>query len=376
MAPRKKKTELEAAEPTAVVTEPMSEPVPEPAAALECEPVSEPVNEPVTEPTAEPDTLTPEPAKPAAASEAARAGPEEPEPKKHDENILTLNDQERGFTQDASEEVKWKYLASALRKHLILTGTVSGVEYSETINPICVIDYEGMRIIIPAREIFMVEWPENEIPPLNVRILLAHMLGARVDFMLAGVDVKKHAAVASRRRALIELQKRYYESGRVKPGILVACRIIKVDKKSITVEALGVDSMIPATEVAWEWFAEARDLYSTGDLVVALVKAVSKDPDTGQYHVTLSIREACSNPEREAARRLVPDSSYFGVVTGVTDQTIFVRLQTGVNVKTKMYSMPTPPMKNDTVCFRVRDIDDYGNVHGIISRVVRKFRLW
>ncbi len=359
MAPRKKKTDIETEEAAAVATEPEEEPVaeiflepiPEPSAALADEP--EPASEPAEPP---PET-------------AAR------EPRKRNENILTLNDQERGFTQDAGEEVKWKYLATAMHKHLILTGIVSGVEYTDSPSPICVIDYEGVRILIPGREMFMNTWPENESPPLNYRLKLAHILGATVDFVLAGVDVKNRAAVASRRTALQAIQERYYGTGRVKEGILIACRVIGVNPNSLSVEALGVDTNVRSSEVAWEWFSDIGELYSTGDIVVARVIRVRTDPETGRYHVRLSIKAASSNPEYEAARKLVPGSNYYGVVTGVGEEMIFVRLQIGVNVKTPTYSMKTPPQKHDTVSFRVKDVTDSGTVIGIITRVIRSNRL-
>ena len=77
-------------------------------------------------------------------------------------------------------------------------------------------------------------------------------------------------------------------------------------------------------------------------------------------------------------RTLSPElqSNYFGVVTGVNDRMIFVRLQAGVNVKTTSYSMKEPPQKNDTVCFRVRRFHpETGAVLGIITRVIKKNRL-
>lgn len=325
-----------------------------------------------------PRKKTPDPEPVEAENVKTEPAPAETEPvsRAPNEDILSLNDQERGFTRDASEEVKWNYLAAALRRHLVLTGVVSGVEMAETDHPICVIDYEGIRIIIPGHEMFMDDWPENSGPPLQFRLRFHRILGATVDFVLAGVDLKNHAAVASRRKALLQLQSRYYDSERVKEGILVACRVIGVGGKRVAVEALGVDTEIPASEAAWEWFADISDLYSPGDLVVARVKSVAWDPDAGRYSVELSIKAADPNPEPKAAEKLQPGSNYFGVVTGVTDRMIFVRLQAGVNVKTPKYAMKEPPHKLDTVSFHVQWINaEKGTVGGIITRVIKKNKL-
>ena len=121
------------------------------------------------------------------------------------------------------------------------------------------------------------------------QLRLHRILGATVDFSIAGLDLKNKAAVGSRRAALLELQQRYYESGRVKEGILVACRVIGIAHNRVTVEALGVDSEILGNEASWEWFSDISDLYGTGDIVVARVLAVEQDPETKLYRVSLSI---------------------------------------------------------------------------------------
>ncbi len=302
-------------------------------------------------------------------------GPDQPSEQPR-EDLLRLNDQERGFTRDASEDDKWNYLAGAFRKHLLLTGVVAGIEMPESRNPICVIDYEGIRILIPGDEMFAGDWPTVDNVTLKHQLRLHRILGATVDFSIAGLDLKNKAAVGSRRAALLELQQRYYESGRVKEGILVACRVIGIAHNRITVEALGVDSEILGNEASWEWFSDISDLYGTGDIVVARVLAVEQDPETELYRVSLSIKAANDNPERKAIEKLKVGSNYFGTVTGVGDKLVFVRLQAGVNVKTVMHAMKEPPHKNDTVSLKVTRINpDTGTVYGIVTRVIKKNRL-
>ena len=64
------------------------------------------------------------------------------------------------------------------------------------------------------------------------------------------------------------------------------------------------------------------------------------------------VKAATENPDLPALRKLVPGSNYFGVVTGVYDRLIFVRLQAGANAKTKLYHTKQIPSKLDTVSFR------------------------
>lgn len=306
-------------------------------------------------------------ASPPTASEERRA------PRQYSDDILTLNDQERGFTPEDTEDVKWNYLRGATHRHQILTGVVSGVENADGNNPVIAVDYEGIRILIPGHEMFMDDWPAGHAPPLNFRLRFGRILGATIDFVPSGVDLKNRAAVGSRREALRQRQLRYYASGRVKEGIRIACRVIDVSGSRVIVEALGVDTVIPASELSWEWFADISDLFSTGDIIVARVMSVQGDPETGQFKVSLSAKKAVENPDLVNLRKLVPGSNYFGVVTNVQDRTIYLRLQAGVNAKTKTYRTKELPSKLDTVSFLVRSVDEeYGAAFGIITRIIKR----
>ncbi len=167
------------------------------------------------------------------------------------------------------------------------------------------------------------------------------MLGATIDFIPAAVDIRNRAAVGSRKAAMLQRQKRYYATGRVKPGILMACRVLGVGNNTMTVAACGVDTEIYARNVSWEWFSDIADLHSTGDLVVARVMDVSYNEERDVYSVNLSIKEASENPDRAALEKITPNSNYFGVVTGVKDRVFFVRLQVGVNAKTQSSIVPS-----------------------------------
>lgn len=303
---------------------------------------------------------------PAAAPAAPR--------RQSSEDLLELNDQERGVTREDSEDAKWGYLAGAARRQQILTGIVStDISLTENGMPVVPIDFEGLCVKIPVREMFLSEWPDDAPIPKDVRIQIGRMLGATIDFIPAGVDIKNRAAIGSRKAAMLQRQKRYYASGRVKPGILMACRVLAVGNNTMTVEACGVDTEIYARNVSWQWFSDITDLYATGDLVVARVMDVGYNPEREIYSVSLSIKEASENPDRAALEKIVPNSNYFGVVTGVKDRVFFVRLQAGVNAKTKLYRSIDMPSRLDTVSFRVTGVDEESGIAlGFITRIIKR----
>ena len=303
---------------------------------------------------------------PAAAPAAPR--------RQSSEDLLELNDQERGVTREDSEDAKWGYLAGAARRQQILTGIVStDISLTENGMPVVPIDFEGLCVKIPVREMVLSEWPDDAPIPKDVRIQIGRMLGATIDFIPAGVDIKNRAAIGSRKAAMLQRQKRYYGSGRVKPGILMACRVLAVGNNTMTVEACGVDTEIYARNVSWQWFSDITDLYATGDLVVARVMDVGYNPEREVYSVSLSIKEASENPDRAALEKIVPNSNYFGVVTGVKDRVFFVRLQAGVNAKTKLYRSIDMPSRLDTVSFRVTGVDEESGIAlGFITRIIKR----
>ena len=303
---------------------------------------------------------------PAAAPAAPR--------RQSSEDLLELNDQERGVTREDSEDAKWGYLAGAARRQQILTGIVStDISLTENGMPVVPIDFEGLCVKIPVREMVLSEWPDDAPIPKDVRIQIGRMLGATIDFIPAGVDIKNRAAIGSRKAAMLQRQKRYYASGRVKPGILMACRVLAVGNNTMTVEACGVDTEIYARNVSWQWFSDITDLYATGGLVVARVMDVGYNPEREVYSVSLSIKEASENPDRAALEKIVPNSNYFGVVTGVKDRVFFVRLQAGVNAKTKLYRSIDMPSRLDTVSFRVTGVDEESGIAlGFITRIIKR----
>ena len=303
---------------------------------------------------------------PAAAPAAPR--------RQSSEDLLELNDQERGVTREDSEDAKWGYLAGAARRQQIMPGIVStDISLTENGMPVVPIDFEGLCVKIPVREMVLSEWPDDAPIPKDVRIQIGRMLGATIDFIPAGVDIKNRAAIGSRKAAMLQRQKRYYASGRVKPGILMACRVLAVGNNTMTVEACGVDTEIYARNVSWQWFSDITDLYATGDLVVARVMDVGYNPEREVYSVSLSIKEASENPDRAALEKIVPNSNYFGVVTGVKDRVFFVRLQAGVNAKTKLYRSIDMPSRLDTVSFRVTGVDEESGIAlGFITRIIKR----
>lgn len=289
------------------------------------------------------------------------------------DDILATRSKDIGIVGEANENLKWGYLSGAARRGQVLTGVVSNLVRGNRKYHSCAVDFEGLRVLIPFREMTLTEWPEDEEPPDEVRVLMHRCLGATIDFIPVGVDVHNRAAVGSRKAAMLRRQEQYYQTEKVMPGVLVACRVLAVGNHMMTVEACGVDAEIYARDISWEWFSDITTIYASGDVVVARVMEVSRDEETGLYSAALSIKKVSERADREAFERLEPNTTHFGIVTGKKNGTYFIRLQSGANAKTRVYRSREIPGRNDTVGFRISNLDEYHLVaHGYITRIIKR----
>ncbi len=288
------------------------------------------------------------------------------------DKVIQITEAEHVISPEDSEEVKCQYLIGACYKRMVLSGIVSAVLRPDSVSPQVVVDYEGMPVRIPAREMFVEQWPEDERAPKEVMFKLKNMQGATVEFMVAGAELDSRTVYGNRRAAMLLRQKQFFESRRVKENSRVACRVIGVGGGWLIVESFGVETRISSSEASWEWFSDISNLYAVGDVLVARVLDITRDEETGSYQARLSIKQASANPDIKVLSTMQPGSMYYGVVTGVRDRLYFCRLQIGANAKTRAFMTKDVPKKDDTVCFLVKDVSlERGVAYGLITRIIK-----
>ncbi|MFR8530449.1 MAG: hypothetical protein ACLVDB_04590 [Anaeromassilibacillus sp.] len=226
------------------------------------------------------------PAVPVETSPPPAAPPEVLEPKPAprpssrripvDDSILTVDVRGEAETHESIEDTIWHEIHNAYRTHKILTGTLSGIEQTDSGKTLVVADYKHFRIIIPLKEmmISLGRSPSGEAYTDLVRRqnkILGNMLGAEIDFVVKGIDSKTRSVVASRKEAMLKKRQLFYldtdASGRYRiyEGRVVQCRVIAVAEKVIRVEIFGVETSIMARDLAWDWIGDAHDRFSVGD---------------------------------------------------------------------------------------------------------------
>ena len=312
---------------------------------------------------------------------------EEPTPKRKrvpkEAPILTIDVDGDVETEEQLAEIAWHEIRNAYRTRRILTGMLGGIEQTDNGKTVAIVEYKGYRIIIPLREM-VVNFPNNvsgdDYKDLVVRHhkLVSNMLGAKIDFLVKGIDSKTRSVVASRREAMLKKRQTFYmetdNSGTYKiyDGRIVQARVIAVAEKAIRIEAFGVECSIMARDLSWDWIGDAHDRYSVGDQIVVRILSVKRD-NVEDLSIKADVKSVSDNNRRTNLSQCRIQSKYAGKVTDVHKGVVYVRLTNGVNAVAHSCYDRRMPGKKDDVSFAVTHIDEERGVAvGIITRIIKQ----
>lgn len=297
--------------------------------------------------------------------------------------VLTINAGEELETAQDQEAALWHGIQNAYRTRRILTGTLDGVERTESGLRLAVVNYNGFRVAIPLKEMML---DDNNVPNGRhysdqmerlIRILSSR-LGAEIDFVVKGIENKTRSIVASRKEAMLKKRKTFYLDEDVQgqcmiyEGRVVQARVISVSDKMIRVEVFGVECIIHAQGLTWGWIGDAHEMFSVGDRVLVRVLTIQKD-DVEHIEITADVRSVYAESSREELKKCQLQSMYAGRVTDLRRGVIYVRLNNGVSGIAHSCFDRRMPGKNDDVSFVVTRLDEeFGIAVGIITRVIKQ----
>jgi len=182
--------------------EPEALPEPEePAAPLEEAPVDGTEDAP-------PKTARPRRRRTAAEVSAARRSAER-------EWVLTIEARDEVQTDDDREAAIWHEIQNADWTRRILTGTLDGVEQTESGLTLAIVSYKGFRVAIPIKEMLLYPGklptgPEYLDTMDRLRRILMTRLGSEIDFVIKGHENKSRSAVGSRKDAMYRKRQSFY----------------------------------------------------------------------------------------------------------------------------------------------------------------------
>lgn len=336
---------------------------------------------PVEEPSAD------EPASDTDVSEAAQPKPTKRVTRKRTPvpTVLTIESRAEVETPEDREEVTWHEIHNAYRTRKIFTGTLGGIEQTENGKTLAIVYYKEMRIVIPMKEMMIKLSQENAAGygdmMLRQNKILGTMLGADIDFIVKGIEVKTRSIVARRRDAMLKKRQLFYmvtdANGmyRIYEDRIVQARVIAVADKVIRVEIFGVECAIMACDLSWDWMGDAHERFSVGDEILVRILNVKRDV-LEEISVKADVKSVSGMSGRENISKCKVQGKYAGKVTDIHKGTVFVRLAIGVNAIAHSCYDNRMPGKKDDVSFAVPHLVSsmgslWESLRGLLSRTCK-----
>ena len=155
-------------------------------------------------------------------------------------------------------------------------------------------------------------------------------------------------------------------------GRIVEARVIAVTPMVARIEIFGVETSVSAAELSWDWIADVSDKYQVGDKLPVLVSKIEGET-ADNLKISVDIKSITPNTSKENLEKCVVQGKYIGEITNVNNGVVFLRLKIGVNAIAHTNYDKRTPGKGDLVSFVIPRINpDYGNVSGIISRIIKQ----
>lgn len=295
------------------------------------------------------------------------------------QNVLRLEDEHgpvvttRQVTRER-EEQSWMLVRSAKLSGKILTGTLVGIEESESGTYVAVLRYGEYRVVLPLSEMLIIN-DEIATDTKRQQVLASAMLGCEVDFLVKGIDTATKSIVGSRKEAMMRKREMFYfrpGKTQVKEGCVVQARVIAVSAKVIRVEVFGVETSIISRDLFWDWVADASECYNVGDRVFARVTEVQGDAPENLV-VKVEAKSLTRNASADNITQCKVQGRYVGVVTDVRHGTVYLRLSNSVNALALNCLDRRAPGKDDVASFVVTRIDvERALALGIITKIIKQ----
>ena len=298
------------------------------------------------------------------------------------DRVLTIEARDEVQTPEEREAIIWHEIQNAHWTRRILTGTLDGVERTESGLTVAVVNYKGFRVAIPVKEmlLFTGRLPSGaEFQELMSRMrgILTARLGSEIDFIVKGHENKSRSVVASRRDAMYRKRQTFYldkdERGEpmIYEGRVVQARVVAVAEKVVRVEVFGVECAILARGLSRAWVGNAAEHYHVGDRILVRVQKITGST-VEDLSITADVRSTSADTGDDL-KKCVRQGRYAGRVTDVRGGVLYVRLNNGVNaIAHSCYDRRTPG-KGDDVSFAVTRLDEeQGVAIGSITRIIKQ----
>lgn len=268
------------------------------------------------------------------------------------------------------KQIAWQNIYTSNQKGKVLKGIATAIEtekitvtennknIQKEIDSL-IVNFKNIKVLIPAEEI-----RDKKVD----KKILRSMIGAELRFVIYQVDKLTNKAVASRKKAMEQIRR--IQLKKYSKGDKIFARIISVFPKFIDIECLGVDIRLKAEDLEYGYISNLGKLYQIGDKL----KVVIKDIDYEKNTLKVSHKETKDDPYKIARINYVEGGEYLGIITGYSDNGVFVKLEQGIDTMATLPNwMEMPPSPGDKVVVRVKRIQsEKRKIYSSLLKVVRR----
>lgn len=268
-------------------------------------------------------------------------------------------------------------LTAARNARRILTATVDAIETDGEALPRMVFYVGTVKVMIPFQQMGLDLDPEMT-SQREARLLIDSMLGAKIDYMVRGVDAEAKIAAASRRDAMLVRQATILNARgtnsryRVNEGMRVTARIIHVGQYAVRVEVYGFECYVPIRSISNLWVNDIREVIQVGEERPVEITSLTRGKDGRVTAMQVSMRAAEDAPQL----LLREGNTYTGNIIGFSERAYFVRvagMPADIRCPVKSNHTMEPLNMGDLVKFYVRGIHDGVPTGAILKVLKRKF---
>lgn len=272
-------------------------------------------------------------------------------------NAQAMADSDRGLPEEQREE--WSAIYASYESRSILQGTICGMESVPI--PTGESDEHGKPVMEPLHCMVVIQHYAKVLIPEpffrmeeGVSFALSSTIGAKIDYIIIGVDRAGGCAVAS--RAMAMEQQRWYmrEVRRVQAGDVIPMSVLAVGPTRLTLTAGGYDTALTQSGISYQYLSDLRELYHPGQELSARVLEIT------EQQLVISIKDVGPDPYEDAALRHPVGASRVAVITNKFHGAVFCRLPDGCTVVCKYAKQFSDDQFaiNDRVLVQIRHFDD------------------
>lgn len=255
-----------------------------------------------------------------------------------------------------------------------------------------ILRFGNFKVMIPAAYLKMkfrdiTDDLTNQEKVKKLRRHLNPLLGASIDYVITHIDTKNNLAVGSREIACnIQLKKgfenKYRNSGmslmefNMENKIPVEGDILAVSGSQILMSVSGAECKVVAKDAAWRFSNNLSENFYPGQKVKVIIKEIKRNEETKEISLIGSIKETTSNPQIDNLSDYSVNSTCLGRVSGAIDRGYFLVIGNGeaaVEAFCDLVHGGFTPQVGDIVSCQFTAINyETGQAKAKITRIIRR----